>query len=215
VDDILNRELTEDSRILDAGAGRKTVINAPGHVTGFDIIEDGMAVNARLDARIVGDLHTYPFQPEYDAVICADVLEHLPTPLTALENMRRAVKPGGLLVLGFPVMWSPKGLFTKFTPLRFHIWVMRRLYSDKKAGKPGLGPFKVYMRLRPVHVERFAKKHGLEVVLWEFEEAPKNLRLRQGNRLLKALWSAVELAYRPLKKDPRNTEITVVLRAPR
>jgi len=38
----------------------------------------------------------------YDAVVCADVLEHLPDPLTVLKQLRRAAKPDALFVISLP-----------------------------------------------------------------------------------------------------------------
>ncbi len=38
----------------------------------------------------------------YDAVVCADVLEHLPDPLTVLKQLRKAAKPDALFVISLP-----------------------------------------------------------------------------------------------------------------
>ncbi len=38
----------------------------------------------------------------YDAIVCADVLEHLPDPLTVLKQLRKAAKPGALFVISLP-----------------------------------------------------------------------------------------------------------------
>jgi len=38
----------------------------------------------------------------YDAVVCADVLEHLPDPLTVLKQLVKAAKPGATFFISVP-----------------------------------------------------------------------------------------------------------------
>src|SRR5581483_9550091 len=113
---------------------------------------------------------THPLQAEaFDAVVCWDVLEHLPHPELALENMTRALRPGGRLLLGLPRVTSPKGLATKFTPHRFHVWFYRHVFHDANAGRPGYGPYRTYLlwSLRPGALRRYAAQHGLDVDRFE------------------------------------------------
>src|SRR5439155_1728066 len=80
-----------------------------------------------VDEKILGDIQTYPLPNDLDAVVCWDVLEHLPEPDRALRNFFQAVKPGGVIVVKSPNTRSLKALVTKLTPLRFHTWYYRRL----------------------------------------------------------------------------------------
>lgn len=59
----------------------------------------------RVEAEVVhGSLFEMPFRDgEFDALFCASVLEHLTDLDGALNEFARVVKPGGTLVLGFPV----------------------------------------------------------------------------------------------------------------
>ena len=63
----------------------------------------------RLDAR-QADILSLPFPDEcFDGVITLDVLEHLPDDVSALAELRRVLKVGGLLLLNvpaFPCLWS-------------------------------------------------------------------------------------------------------------
>lgn len=53
---------------------------------------------------IHGDLFAMPFEDaEFDALLCASVLEHLTDLDAALRQFTRVVAPGGTIVLGFPV----------------------------------------------------------------------------------------------------------------
>jgi len=52
------------------------------------------------------DITNLPFDSEFDVVGCFDVLEHIPDDLAALRNLKKALKPGGLLLVSVPQhMW--------------------------------------------------------------------------------------------------------------
>jgi ubiquinone/menaquinone biosynthesis C-methylase UbiE len=58
-----------------------------------------------LEAELVrGSLYALPFaDDEFDALVCISVLEHLTDLDNALTELARVVRPGGAVVLGFPV----------------------------------------------------------------------------------------------------------------
>jgi len=48
----------------------------------------------------VGDVHCLPFQEGvFDAVVCLNAFEHYREPTTAMNEIRRVLKPGGILFL--------------------------------------------------------------------------------------------------------------------
>ncbi len=80
--------------------------------TGVDINREALS-RARpfLDRAVEADLdHPLPLPPEttYDRIVCADVLEHLPWPCRLLTELRRWIRPDGLLVASIPNIghWS-------------------------------------------------------------------------------------------------------------
>jgi SAM-dependent methyltransferase len=156
-------EHTTRRRVLDAGCGkRQDYVEYPedAHVVGLDVSADALALNRRVDEKVVGDIQTYPLEPDsFDLVVCWWVLEHLPRPLQALENMAGALKQEGRLIVAVPNLISLKGLVTKFTPLRFHAWARGVLYGNHEP------PNKTYLRwgIRPEGLRSFAARHGLEV----------------------------------------------------
>lgn len=167
-------------RVLDAGCGAKSVPR-DGYVVGLDIDEQALQRNPRLDERIVGNLETYPLpRDSFDLIVCSDVLEHMPRPELALENMIGALAPGGVLELGFPNLLTLKGLVTKFTPHWFHRWVYQHVYKNTVDE-----PYKTYLRasMRPAAVVRLARRCGLLVDEHCFESGLHPLAWRSECRM--------------------------------
>jgi 2-polyprenyl-3-methyl-5-hydroxy-6-metoxy-1,4-benzoquinol methylase len=166
VDSRLSPEQQERT-LLDAGCGSALPIAVPEGVrlVGLDISPEALALNERLDAKIVGDVQTYPLPARsYDVVVCWTVLEHVRDPGAAVANLAQSLKPGGMLVIGVPNIWSLKGLATKLTPHRFHIWAYRRFFRFPQAGTPGYGPYRTYLRreIAPERLARVAHENGLD-----------------------------------------------------
>ena len=66
--------------------------------------------NTHID--IQADTYRLPFCDNvFDVALCTEVLEHLHTPLRALREMRRVLKPGGKLLLttpfAYPIHYAP------------------------------------------------------------------------------------------------------------
>jgi SAM-dependent methyltransferase len=68
---------------------------------------------------IVGDARALPIRDAvFDIVLCTEMLEHVPEPQVAIDEMRRVLKPGGTLLLTtrflFPIHDAPHDYF-RFT----------------------------------------------------------------------------------------------------
>jgi len=102
------------SRILDAGAGEMKYKQYCAHLNyvsqdfaQYDGMGDGTGLQtgkwhqSHLD--IVSDITRIP-EPDasFDAVMCIEVLEHLPNPIDALRELHRLLKSGGKLILTAP-----------------------------------------------------------------------------------------------------------------
>ncbi|HSF95373.1 MAG TPA: class I SAM-dependent methyltransferase [Thermohalobaculum sp.] len=105
------------ARILDIGAGMRGHIGALGdRVETLDLNDIDAEAENLTRPDILGDV-CQPFpdwmHARYDAVIALAVLEHVYDPPAAVENFRKALKPGGRLFLYVPWMWryhAPKSL---------------------------------------------------------------------------------------------------------
>ena len=181
-------------RVLEAGCGSASQIkfDAEMYAVGIDISADELEKNSAVHEKILGDIQDYPLQKEdFDVIICWMVLEHLSRPNAALANMFRAVKPGGIVVLGFPNLASIKGLVTKFTPFWFHELFYRFMKYQSRH-------FPTYLRaaILPDHLVRFAEDNGLSAVFCELAEGGVSKRLRGRSAIIDLGFSALDEAAR-------------------
>ena len=111
--------------ILDAGAGEsqfkkfcdhlKYIAQDFGQYSGEGNVglQTGTWDNSKLD--IVSDILSIPL-PDHsvDAIMCTEVLEHIPDPLGAIKEFGRLLKPGGYLLIT-----APFASLTHFAPYHF------------------------------------------------------------------------------------------------
>ncbi len=97
--------------VLDVGCGRGTLgrwlkDQGVGQVSGLELNgEAGEEARRWLDDVEIGNFEQvhFPWAPgSFDAVICADVLEHLADPWTAVARLKALLKPDGCIVASIP-----------------------------------------------------------------------------------------------------------------
>ncbi|MEP7289256.1 MAG: class I SAM-dependent methyltransferase [Chloroflexota bacterium] len=102
--------------LLEVGTGSgifvKQLLRYANRVSGIDIHQSYTGVQSMLQAEGVdlsrvqlqyGSILEIPFpDATFDAAVCISVLEHFQDPRPAVRELRRVVKPGGTLALGFP-----------------------------------------------------------------------------------------------------------------
>ena len=98
------------ARVLDLGAGSgwtSCLLALSGfRVTATDIApemvvmqgENAARYNVELEASVVSDFESLPFEGEFDAVVFYDCLHHSDDEVAALRSAHRALKPGGICV---------------------------------------------------------------------------------------------------------------------
>jgi SAM-dependent methyltransferase len=120
------RSIPDKNRILDAGAGTQRYRKFCKHLNyvSQDFGEyDGKGDAAGLQTGefsygsldIISDIVFIP-EPDssFDAVMCIEVLEHLPDPIQAIKEFSRLIKPKGHLILTAPFC-----SLTHFSPYHF------------------------------------------------------------------------------------------------
>jgi SAM-dependent methyltransferase len=199
-------------RVLDAGCGGQMYLRLGGdaYVVGLDIDPGELERNERIDERIVGDLQTCPLPLEgFDLIVCWDVLEHVSDPRLALENLRRALRPGGLLVVGSPNVLSLKGLVTKATPFWLHRMLYRRIST--------IHPFRTHLRfwMAPDRIRAWASQVALDTQYLAVYESPLQTTLRRKLNLTGTPWSTLKSLARFCSRgriDLEATDFMLVLR---
>ncbi len=98
VADFVARNGLARGRVLEVGSGQGTLQDLVDDYTGLDI---SATTRRNYHKRFVqADARAMPFADgEFDAIWTIWVLEHVPNPEQALREMRRVLKPGGLLYL--------------------------------------------------------------------------------------------------------------------
>jgi len=107
--------LPKGARILDAGAGelknRKYCCHLDYVSQDFCQYQGGGGLNEGLQPErwdtslidVVSDITSIPLpDASFDAILCSEVLEHVPEPTHALDEFARLLKPGGVLILTAP-----------------------------------------------------------------------------------------------------------------
>ena len=129
------KKIPEGLTILDAGAGESQFKKFCSHLKyiaqdfgeyqgdGEVGLQTGTWDNSKLD--IVSDILSIPL-PDHsvDAIMCTEVLEHIPDPLGAIKEFSRLVKPGGYLLIT-----APFASLTHFAPYHFASGLSRFFYE--------------------------------------------------------------------------------------
>jgi SAM-dependent methyltransferase len=128
----LRRELAGFSgRLLDVGCGnspfRHLLDPARTHYQGVDVAA-AADFGYRNPDTVYYDGHVLPFpDASFDAVLCTEVLEHIPDPAETLREIHRVLKPGARLLLTIP--WSARFHYQPFDYHRYTPSMLQQLFS--------------------------------------------------------------------------------------
>ncbi len=147
-------------RVLDIGCGRGALVRLM-RADGLDAfgVDRGpeqvrLARASGLDRVVEGDLHDHldATAGGWDAIVATDVLEHLSTDdlLRTFEDVRRALRPGGVFVARVPNAISPMGGHIMYGDITHQTWFTRRSIAQL-ASVAGFGSVDCFACPPPVH----------------------------------------------------------------
>ena len=129
-------ELPVGSKLLDAGAGESQHKKYCDHLeyisqdfAEYDGVGDGKGQQTQTrdhsELDIVSDITDIPVEDHtFDAVMCIEVLEHVPNPPAAIEELDRVLKPKGHLIIT-----APFSSLTHYSPYHFSSGFNRYFYQ--------------------------------------------------------------------------------------
>lgn len=102
----------QGKEVLDAGCGvgyGAAMLAEAGaaRIVGLDVspeaIEDATVRAGSIGEFVLGDLERLPFKPRsFDVVVCFEAIEHVRRRELALDELRRVLRPGGVLIVSSP-----------------------------------------------------------------------------------------------------------------
>ena len=122
-------ELPAGSRLIDVGAGNSPYRELLAHLRYESTDWEHSAHPGARAVDHVGPAHDLGVPSEsYDAVLCTQVLEHVPNPDEVARELHRILRPGGRLYLTVPLAWELHEM--PFDFYRYTAGGLARIFAD-------------------------------------------------------------------------------------
>ena len=196
---LLEPLLTPATRALDAGCGRFGVLgrfqDRVGLAIGVDQDFPSLRENLILSLRVQARLEALPFPMHtFDLILCTWVIEHLPEPERAFQEIARTLRPGGHFLLLTPNVRHPLMILGRWIPRGWRPALVERLY-----GRAPRDTFPVFYRANtPGKLRRLLHEAGLREIAWFEIEDPTYLAFHPLLFALAALYERLT-AWPPLR----------------
>lgn len=111
-DDLFREHVSSDNVLLDAGCGKKGIMNRyKGQMAkafGIDLSLESIKENHSLDAYAISDLSSLPFKDScFDIIVSQWAIEHVKDPVGGLREFYRTLKPGGAAIVVTNSIFNP------------------------------------------------------------------------------------------------------------
>ncbi len=137
----INKFLTTDSIVLDAGCGDGGIIrdfkNKPKIIIGVDVNEKLLAQNNIVDQKIISNLENIPLDNNtVDIIVSEFVLEHLAHPEAVFEELARVLKPDGVFIFITPNVLNPIMALSRILPHTVHKFFRTTILKKEEETHP-------------------------------------------------------------------------------
>jgi SAM-dependent methyltransferase len=137
------QKLPVGSYVLDVGAGpcpyRKHFQHCRYVTQDFCQLDEGVQRGGAGydEIDVISDIVAIPLDSgSVDAIICTEVLEHVPDPISAIKEMSRLLKPGGKIAITTPLLsfihQEPHHYYGGFTPFFYEYFLNKFNFGNIK-----------------------------------------------------------------------------------
>lgn len=217
----IDRYIDGPCRILEIGAGPTNAtteyLSGKGSVTGIDIDEAVKGNKHCIEAVTYDGVHM-PFDDgSFDLAVSSYVFEHVEKPAELLAEIRRVLRPGGVLVFRTPNLWHYVSIGARIVPERMQKKVIDYLQDGQRKEQDiyptyhrmntslccrklllEAGFHNVEIKLQEYHPSYFGGRQLLfyPMMLWErFINSTELLKCFRANILVKAEVRDLETEY--------------------
>ena len=98
----ISKHVPPSGRILDIGSGTAPVSPDLARTVVADVSAEAMK-NVEAESKVVTSITNMSFDAaSFDCILCSEVLEHIPDDAKAVSELRRVLRPGGVLIATVP-----------------------------------------------------------------------------------------------------------------
>lgn len=168
-EDVLREQIPPDCLWLDLGCGHQLLppwraeqeqeLIARGCVVGLDFDPGSLSKHRSIKRLVRGNISQLPFADgTFDVITSNMVFEHLDDPAAQVQEIARALKPGGCLIFHTPNMWGYTTVMSRVIPESLKAWLIKLLENRDEDDV-----FRTYYRINsPKTITRMARSNGLE-----------------------------------------------------
>ncbi len=133
--------ISDGAKVLDIGAGgcphREKFNHCEYFTQDFTQLADSQIQNQEGYGKIdfVSDITEIPVPDKsYDVILCTEVIEHIPDPISAIKEISRILKPGGTLLITAPLQsglhQEPYHFYGGYTKYWYQKFLLENNFTD-------------------------------------------------------------------------------------